>query len=70
MDVRIKDLKVDMGLGTNGVEFEVRDTNGNHLGDFCVGKATIEWCKGRTHRGGGKQVNWDELITWFESHKS
>ena len=68
MDVRIKDFSVVMELGNDGIELEVKDTQRGHRGDLRIGRATIEWCKGRTRKGGGKQVTWDDLITWFESH--
>jgi hypothetical protein len=36
------------------------------MGDLRIGKATIEWCRGRRRKGNGKKVRWDELIEWFE----
>jgi len=45
----------------------VYDNNGNHLGDFRIGKATLEWCPGRTQTGNGCKKNWNNLITFFES---
>ncbi|HEY9161761.1 MAG TPA: hypothetical protein VIS94_11820 [Desulfomonilia bacterium] len=67
MKVSIKDLQVNMDLGNNGIELDVYDNNDKHLGDLRIGKATIEWCPGRTHKGNGKQKNWDELIRFFNS---
>jgi len=55
-----------MQLGNNGIELDVYDNQENHLGDLRIGKATIEWCKGRTRKGNGKQVSWQDLIGWFE----
>ena len=66
MQVSIKDLAISMDLGNKGIELEVRDTNGDHLGDLRIGKAKIEWCKGRTHAGNGVSVSWPELIEWFQ----
>jgi hypothetical protein len=67
MQVTIKDLAVSMELGNPGVEFDVYDANGNHLGDFRISNATVEWCKGRTRSGNGVQRSWEELIRWFLS---
>ena len=67
MKVSVKDLAVNMELGNNGIELDVYDSNGTHLGDLRVGKATIEWCHGKTHKGNGVQVRWPQLIEWFES---
>jgi hypothetical protein len=67
MKVSIKDLQVSMGLGNNGVELDVYDNNGQHLGDLRIGRGTIEWCKGKTQKGNGVQKNWTQVINWFES---
>lgn len=67
MNVGIKNMNVDMQLGNNGVEFEVRNNNDEFLGDLRIGKATIEWCPGRTRNGNGKQKSWDDLIAFFNS---
>jgi len=60
MKVSVKDLAVTMELGNNGIELDVYDNDGNHLGDLRIGRATIEWCKGRTRKGNGVQVSWTE----------
>jgi hypothetical protein len=65
--VSVKDFNVSMELGNNGMELDVYDNNGQHLGDLRVGKAKIEWCRGRTRTGNGKIVTWQQLIGWFES---
>lgn len=67
MKVGVKDLAVTMDLGSKGIELYVYDLNGTHLGDLRIGKATIEWCKGRTRSGNGQKVKWPELVEWLES---
>lgn len=47
MKVSVKDLSVNMELGNKGIELDVYDSNGEHLGDLRIGRATIEWCKGQ-----------------------
>ncbi len=69
MKVTIKDLAVNMELGNRGVEFDVYDAQGTHLGDLRIGKGRVEWCKGRIRRGNGVQKSWEELIAWFEDGK-
>jgi len=69
MQVSIKDLAVTMNLGNNGIELDVYDNAGKHLGDLRIGKATIEWCKGKTQKGNGSQKKWPELIAWFEKQE-
>jgi hypothetical protein len=66
MKVSIKDLAVTMELGNKGIELDVYDANGTHLGDLRLGRATIEWCRGRTRTGNGIQKSWEELIAWFQ----
>lgn len=67
MKVSVKDLAVSMDLGNNGIELDVYDNQDNHLGDLRVGKAKIEWCRGKVRKGNGKQVSWNQLIQWFEA---
>ena len=66
MKVSINDLQVTMDLGNNGIELDVYDNDGKHLGDLRIGKATIEWCKGKTQQGNGEKKKWADLIEWFE----
>jgi hypothetical protein len=67
MKVSIKELEVTMDLGNKGMELDVYDAQNNHLGDLRLGKATIEWCRGRTRTGNGKKKSWEELIAFLES---
>jgi hypothetical protein len=67
MKVKVKDLQVSMQLGNNGVELDVSDAQNHHLGDLRLGRATVEWCKGKTQAGHGIKVSWEELINWFEN---
>lgn len=66
MKVSIKDLQVKMDIGNNGIELDVYDGD-SHLGDLIIGRGRVEWCKGKKHRGNGKQVTWKQLIEWFEN---
>ena len=66
MKVSIKDLQVNMDLGNNGIELDVYNNQGDHVGDLRIGKAKLEWCKGKKHKGNGIQKGWDELIRFFE----
>lgn len=68
MRVSIKDLQIKMDLGNNGIELDVYDGD-THLGDLIIGRGTVEWCEGKTHRGNGVRVRWRELIEWFESQE-
>ena len=66
MKVSVKDLSVSMELGNTGIELDVYDNQGKHLGDLRVSKATIEWCKGRVRNGNGNKTDWPALIAWLE----
>ncbi|WP_170265772.1 hypothetical protein [Thiohalocapsa marina] len=44
-----------MDLRNNGVELDVYDNQGIRLGELRIGKATIEWLKGRTRKVNGNQ---------------
>lgn len=66
MKVSVKDFNVSMDLGNSGIELDVYDTQGKHLGDLRIGKATIEWCSGKTQIGNGNKIKWKELIAFLE----
>ena len=68
MNISIKSFDVEVEVKNSGVEFEVRDPQDNFLGDFIVTKANLIWCKGKTHRPNGKQVSWDDFISWIQSN--
>jgi len=65
--VSIKRFDVEMSLGNKGIELDIYDNKNNHLGDIQIGKANVEWCKGKTTSGKGVRKTWEELIKWFES---
>jgi hypothetical protein len=69
MKISVKDFDISMDLGNNGITLDVYDNNDNFLGDLRIGKATIEWCKGKTQKGNGVQMKWPELIGLFENGK-
>ena len=67
MNVSIKKFKVDMELKNAGIEFEVRDPNGNFRGDLVVSKSKLTWCKGKTSKGNGIDISWDDFIEYMEN---
>ena len=67
MKVRVKDLSVDMEVKSKGIEFGVRSTDDQHLGDVVLTNTGLVWCKGKTARKNGVKVSWNEFITWMES---
>ena len=62
MRVILKDIDVDIELGNNGILLQVYDNKDEYLGKLRIGKATVEWCRGRTVIGNGKKVPLAELI--------
>ncbi|MFH0953061.1 MAG: hypothetical protein V1873_01895 [Verrucomicrobiota bacterium] len=67
MKVSVKEFQVSMEIGNNGIELDVYDGQNKHLGDLRIGRATIEWCAGRTRRGNGVRKSWEELIEFFHA---
>ena len=65
MEVKIKELGVDMEVKTKGIEFEVRDTSGKHLGDLILTSTRLIWCNGRTHRKNGVEIEWEDFINFM-----
>jgi hypothetical protein len=65
--VFIKEFDVEMELKNNGVELDVSDPHGNHIGDLIVTKTKLIWCQGRTRGANGKQIMWDEFIAYMNA---
>ncbi len=70
MDVKIKEFNVEMEIKNSGIELEVREPSGEHLGDLIVTKTKIEWCKGRVRPGNGVSLTWKRFIELMDSQKS
>ncbi len=66
MKVSIKSFDVDMDVKNNGVEFEVYDNNGEHLGDVFLTKTSVIWCRGRVRRANGVRFTWEQFIQRME----
>lgn len=62
MQVKIKEFSVDMDVKNKGVEFDISDNQGKHLGDLIVTKVGIVWCAGKTTPAKGQRVSWPTLI--------
>ena len=67
MKVEVKKLDASIEIKTNGMELEVRDTKGSFLGDLIITKTKLEWCRGRTRRGNGETIDWEEFISFMEN---
>ena len=66
MNLNIKDLSVNMDVGSKGIEFGVKDTAGKHQGDFHVTKGGIVWCKGKTQKKDGKKLTWKKIMDMMD----
>ena len=67
MNVSIKNFDVAMEVKNKGIEFDVADTQGAHIGDLVVTKAKLIWCKGKTGRKNGSEITWSDFIAYMES---
>jgi len=65
MRVSIKRFDVKMELKNNGIELDVCDSAGKHIGDLVVTKANLIWCQGKTARENGKVVTWERFIEYM-----
>lgn len=65
MKVYIKKLQVDMDIKNNGIELDVSDNNGSHMGDLYVTKTQLIWCTGRTRKPNGKTISWDDFAAYM-----
>ena len=67
MDVSIKAFDVDMKVKNKGIELDIYDTQGTHLGDLVVTKTKLVWCKGKTLPKNGKEITWKDFMDYMES---
>ena len=64
MIVEIEEKDIHMSLGNNGVTFLIRNGDGKLRGRLRIGKATVEWRKGKSAKG--VKVDLDTLIEAIE----
>ena len=62
MQVTIKELATEIKLGNNGVMLELRNNDDTFLGKLRIGRATVEWCPGKTRVGNGRKVSIQQLV--------
>ncbi|ATY83830.1 hypothetical protein CVV65_01630 [Kyrpidia spormannii] len=65
MRVFIKKFNVEMQIKNNGLEFEVRNSKDEHLGDLVVTKTQLIWCEGKTQPKNGKAISWEDFIQYM-----
>ncbi len=65
MKVSIKSFDVAMDVKNKGIEFEVADNDGVHIGDCYLTRTGLIWCRGRTRKANGIRVTWDQFIEWM-----
>ena len=70
MKVSIKDLSVFMEIKNRGIEIEIRDNHGGHLGDLVLNKVGLIWCSGRTTRKNGIKRSWAQFIEWMKEEEA
>lgn len=66
MKVVFKRFDVQMELKNKGIEIDVLDTSGKHIGDLVINKTKVIWCPGRTTPKHGNSFSWNEFIERME----
>jgi hypothetical protein len=67
MKVSIKDFDVEMDVKNNGIELDITDNAGRHLGDVFVTKTRLIWCKGKIKRKNGKEITWEDFMAYMDT---
>ena len=67
MKVSVKDFAVSMEIKNKGIELDVYDNSGKHLGDLVITKTKLVWCKGKTGVANGIDISWKDFIEYMES---
>jgi len=65
LKVSIKKFDVAMEVKTSGIELDVYDNNGDHLGDLVVTKTKLIWCAGKVRSENGKTITWQHFIDFM-----
>ncbi len=66
MKIKIKKFDVDMDIKASGIEFGIRDPQGQFLGDLVLTMSKLIWCKGKTGRKNGKSLSWTKFIKMMD----
>jgi hypothetical protein len=62
MKVAVDVRSIELNLGHNGIVLYVYDNGDKYIGKLRVGKATVEWCRGKVPIGKGKKIALDDFI--------
>jgi len=65
--VYVKEFDVEMELKNKGVELDIADPKGVHIGDLILTKTQLIWCKGKIGRKNGKSISWEDFIDYMNS---
>jgi len=68
MKVSVKEFSVDLDIKSKGIELEVRDPQGKHIGDLVVTNTKLVWCKGRISVKNGKAISWKDFQEFMEGN--
>ena len=66
MIVRIKQFNVAMEIKNKGIEIDVSDPDGSHIGDLVITKTKLIWCRGMTQPENGLAITWNRFIEMME----
>ena len=66
MQVELKMDEVNIALGNNGIVLKIYDNAGTHVGDLRIGKATVNWMRGRTREPRGNKIPMDVFIDMLD----
>lgn len=69
MKVSIKRFDVDMEIKNKGIELDVCEADGSHIGDLVVTRTKLIWCSGKTDPRHGLSIEWNEFVKFMEEWK-
>lgn len=71
MQVKIKNIAVEMEVKNTGIEFEIRSPDGSkQIGDLVLTKSKLVWCPGKTSVANGVAVKWEQLQVLLASKEA
>jgi len=54
-------------IGDDKMELEIRDKQGDFLGDLILSKRSVVWCKGKTQEDNGIKFSWEDFAKRLDS---
>lgn len=67
MRVAIKRFVEGLEIKSKGIELDVKNPGGQHVGDLVVTMSGLTWCRGKVTPAKGRKMTWAKFIAMMEN---